>query len=133
MPAKDDYLVETLCNMGLVENSDLEDARVHAEELGAGLVDTLVQQKIINSDDLTRARAMQFGMEVIDISGIQPQDELVDALPRHLARRYQVIPVSFEDGVLSLYHPYSSVSVWLHDSQERRQCPYYALFLFFSQ
>lgn len=102
MPAKDDYLVETLCNMGLVEDSDLEDACVHAEELGAGVVDTLIQQKVISTDDLTRARAMQFGMEVVDISGIQPRDELVDALPRHLARRYQVIPLSFEDGVLTV-------------------------------
>ena len=98
----DDYLVETLCNMGLVENSDLEEARTHAEEVGAGVVDTLVLQKVIGPDDLTRARAMQYGLELTNVSDAQPSDELLELLPRHISRRYQVLPVDYVDGCLSI-------------------------------
>ena len=93
MAVKDDYLVDTLMDMGLVDNAQLDAARPAAESAGAGLVDTLVVQKIINIDQITQARAMQFGCEVVDLREVRPRDDLLRAIPRHISRRYQVVPV----------------------------------------
>ena len=100
MAVKDDYLVDTLMNMGLVDNAHLDAARPAAESAGAGLVDTLVVQKIINIDQITQARAMQFGCEQIDLRDLRPRDDLLRAVPRHIARRYQVVPVEVDEKEL---------------------------------
>ena len=100
MAVKDDYLVDTLMNMGLVDNVQLDAARPAAESAGAGLVDTLVVQKIINIDQITQARAMQFGCEQIDLRELRPRDDLLRAIPRHISRRYQVVPVEVSDNEL---------------------------------
>ena len=102
MPVKDDYLVDTLCDMGLVGNDQLDQVRVFAESEQAGVVDTLLDQKIIKPSDIVRARAMQFGLQVVDLGGVMPNDELVEALPRHIARRFQVVPVAVDEGVLTI-------------------------------
>ena len=100
MAVKDDYLVDTLMNMGLLDNAQLDSARPAAESAGAGLVDTLVVQKIINIDQITQARAMQFGCEQVDLRELRPRDDLLRAIPRHIARRYQVVPVDVNDEQL---------------------------------
>ena len=102
MPVKDDYLVDTLCDMGLVTPDDLDGAVTTAETENVGVVDTLLKRKLIKQDDLVRARAMQFGLQVADLGGVQATDELLEALPRHISRRYQVAPVGIEQGVLTI-------------------------------
>ena len=102
MPVKDDYLVDTLCDMGLVAPDDLDGAITTAETEDVGVVDTLLEREVIKPGDLVRARAMQFGLQVIDLGGVQPTDDLLEALPRHISRRYQVVPVGIEDGVLTI-------------------------------
>ena len=102
MAAKDDYLIDTLMDMGSIDGAQVEAARVAAEPMGAGVVDTMVLQKTLNPDLLVQARGMQYGCEVINLKDLQPKDEALKALPRHIARRYQVIPVSFENGTLTV-------------------------------
>ena len=82
-------------NMGAVDGVQVEAARPAADAAGAGLVDTLVVQKVLNPDQVVQARAMQAGVEMINLRDVMPKDHLLKALPRHIARRYQVVPVEF--------------------------------------
>ena len=102
MAVKDDYLIDTLMDMGALDGAQVEVARAVAEPAGAGVIDTMVLQKTINPDVLVQARAMQYGCEVADIRELQAKDEALKALPRHIARRYQVIPVSYEHDTLTV-------------------------------
>ena len=102
MAAKDDYLVETLYDMGVVHEGQVDTARTTADMAGVGVVDTLIKQKAINSEDLIRARAMHFGMEVVDLQDVVPTDELVQAMPRHIARRYNVLPLQIDGNSLTV-------------------------------
>ena len=102
MAVKDDYLIDTLMDMGALDGSQVEAARSVAESAGAGVIDTMVLQKSLNPDLLVQARGMQFGCEVADLRELPPNDAAMKALPRHIARRYHVIPVSFENGILTV-------------------------------
>jgi general secretion pathway protein E/type IV pilus assembly protein PilB len=102
MPVEDDYLVDTLCDMGLVGAEDLDGAVTTAENEDVGVIDTLLERQVIKPGDLMRARAMQYGLQVIDLGGVQPTDELLNALPRHISRRFQVVPVGLENGELTV-------------------------------
>ena len=94
MAFKDDYLVDTLADMGLVTNSQLEEIRAEAEAAGSGVVDLMLAKKIVTSADVTQARAVQFGAEVVDLNGMRFEKATLDAIPRHVAKRYRVIPIS---------------------------------------
>jgi len=102
MAVKDDYLIDTLMDMGKLDAAQVEAARAVAEPVGAGVIDTMVIQKTLNPELLVQARGMQYGCEVADLRELMPKDEPMKALPRHIARRYQVIPVSYENGTLTV-------------------------------
>ena len=102
MAVKDDYLIDTLMDMGALDGAQVEAARSVAEPAGAGVIDTMVLQKLLNPDLLVQARGMQFGCEVADLRELLPKDEPMKALPRHIARRYQVVPMSYEGGTLTV-------------------------------
>ena len=102
MAVKDDYLLDTLMDMGAVDPSQVEAARAVAEPAGAGVIDTMVISKTLNPDLLVQARGMQYGCDPIDLRELQPNDAAMGALPRHIARRYQVIPVAYENDELAV-------------------------------
>jgi len=88
--------------MGAVDPAQVEAARPAAEAAGAGVVDTLVVQKTLNPDFVVKARAMQARVEVVDLGDMRPKDEWLKALPRHIARRYQVVPVAYDGSTLTV-------------------------------
>ena len=87
MAGKDDYLIDTLIDMGAVDPAQVDAARPAAEAAGAGLVDTLVVQKTLNPDYVVQARVTQARVAVVDLSEMRPKDEWLKVLPRHIARR----------------------------------------------
>ena len=102
MAPKDDFLLDPLSDMGVVDAAQIDEARQIAESAGAGVVDTLLVNKTIKPEDVTRARALLYHMEVVDLRDLRPRDNLLKALPRHIARRFQVVPLSVEDNYLSI-------------------------------
>jgi len=55
--AKDDYLIDTLVDMGLLMSSDIDDARTEADNTGEGVIDTLVKKGVIASSQVAAAKA----------------------------------------------------------------------------
>jgi general secretion pathway protein E/type IV pilus assembly protein PilB len=93
--------------MGLFTTEQLEAVRAEAESREEGVVDTLLARKMIRVEDMIRARAMQFGLDMVDLTKARPTDEVLKAVPRHIAKRYKVIPVSLDDDnlVIALSDP----------------------------
>ncbi len=94
--AKDDYLVDTLIEMGLVTNEQLDSIRSEADSTGEGVIDTLVAKKVVRAADVAQARAAQAGAEFVNLSDMRLTDDVIKAVPRHIAKRFNVIPV-FKD------------------------------------
>lgn len=93
MAAKDDYLIDTLIDMGLLMPSDIEEARAHADSTGEGVLDTLVSKGVIRSADVATAKAAQLGVEYVPLGEMRLTDEVIAAVPRHIAKRYNVVPI----------------------------------------
>jgi general secretion pathway protein E/type IV pilus assembly protein PilB len=92
--AKDDYLVEKLIELGFVTSEQVDPLRAEAEASGHGLVDRLLERKLINPKAVTVAKAAHFGVEVVDLGEMRLEDEVITAVPRHIAKRYRIVPVS---------------------------------------
>ena len=93
MTGKDDYLIEQLVDLGYVTQDQVESLRPEAEAAGKGVVDLLLERKIIRPIDVTTAKASHFGMEVVNLRDMRLEDEVISAVPRHIAKRYRVVPV----------------------------------------
>jgi general secretion pathway protein E/type IV pilus assembly protein PilB len=62
----------------------------------------LVANKAIRPADVVQAKAAHFGVEVINLAELKIDDDVIAAVPRHIARKYRVIPVFKHDGSITV-------------------------------
>jgi len=96
--ARDDYLLDSLVEMGYVTNEQLAPIRTEADSTGEGVVDTLVTKGILSAAVVAQAKATHFGAEFVHLSDVRLADEVIAAVPRHVAKRYNVVPVRVDEG-----------------------------------
>ena len=102
MAEKDDYLLDLLVDLGFVNADQVANARQEAVSSGVGVVDLLLANKLIRPTDVTQAKAAHFGAEVVNLASIKIDDDVIAAIPRHLARKYRVIPVFKHEDSLTV-------------------------------
>src|SRR4051812_3184912 len=93
MAARDDYILDQLIELGYVTYAQVEELRPEADAAGIGVVDVLLQKKLVRSVDVTAAKAAHFGAEMVVLSELRLEDDVLSAIPRHIAKRYRVVPV----------------------------------------
>ncbi|MCP5517404.1 MAG: Flp pilus assembly complex ATPase component TadA [Verrucomicrobiales bacterium] len=100
MAARDDYLIDGLLEMGYVTEEQLQPIRAEADSTGEGVVDTLVAQGVLSPAIVGQAKAAHFGAEFVDFDDVQLTDEVLALIPRHIAKRFNVVPVRQEDEAI---------------------------------
>ena len=102
MAEKDDYLIDLLVDLGFVTSEQVEQARKEAQAAGVGVVDYMVANGMLRPADVTQAKAAHFGAEVVNLAGMHIDDEVIAAVPRHIAKKYRVVPVYLHDNTLTV-------------------------------
>lgn len=100
MPANDDYVIEILKDVGLLTHPQAED--VINRTAGVNMVETLIREGTISSEDVSRTLASQNGMDFVDLSKITPNPDLIGTISTEMARRYKTVPVHEQEGTLVL-------------------------------
>jgi general secretion pathway protein E/type IV pilus assembly protein PilB len=95
---KDDYLLDLLVDLGFTNAGQVAQARTEAQAAGIGVVDQLVASQAIKPGDVTQAKAAQFGAEVVHLANLKIEDEVLSLVPRHVAKKYRVVPLFKSDG-----------------------------------
>ncbi|MEI9999264.1 MAG: ATPase, T2SS/T4P/T4SS family [Verrucomicrobiota bacterium] len=80
---------------GLIQPSDMEDARRASSNNGHGPVEELLRNGLITEIDILRTVAAEAGVDVQEKIETVP-DEAVKAVPRQLAFRLEVMPLNIE-------------------------------------
>jgi type IV pilus assembly protein PilB len=93
--ANDDFILELLIKHGLIQPSDMEDARRAASKNGHGPVQELVRSGLVTDLDILRTTAAEAGMDLLEKIDVVPEEAL-KAVPRHLAYRLSVMPLQLE-------------------------------------
>lgn len=109
MTSTDDFIVQLLLERGYVAPELLEPLRDELAQNNADLsrapkrmLDLLIEKRLVQSDQVTALLSSEFGMEVIDLGGVVPSMECLEAVPAELAERYNVFPVELRGRVLRL-------------------------------
>jgi len=93
-------LGEILLTEGLVTEDQLMTALVEQKIRGQSLGRTLVDNGVLSESQLVRALASQVGMDFIDLDDFRVDRLAVAKVPGSLCRRYTVLPIAIEAGVL---------------------------------
>src|SRR5512136_163959 len=91
-----------LVDLGFVSADKVNEARREAGEAGVGVVDLLVGNHVVKPADVTQAKAAHFGAEVVNLSELKIADDVIAAIPRHIARKYRVIPIFKHDNSITV-------------------------------
>jgi type IV-A pilus assembly ATPase PilB len=89
----EDYILDILVETSLVTKSQL--TRAKAERKGdATVVETLIAQGALTDEDVSRALASHAAMDFVDLTQITVSDEVIQLVPKDLAKRFKVVPVA---------------------------------------
>ena len=109
MSARDDYLLETLTEMGVVTDEERALAEDESMSSGEGVVDTLITKGVVMAIQVSQAKASQLGVEFVEIAEQTIEDDVISSVPRSVAHQYKVVP---------LYHDDLSVTVAMSDPSD---------------
>jgi general secretion pathway protein E/type IV pilus assembly protein PilB len=85
-----------------VSHEDILKAKERAKAEAVGLVDALVLDGRISHMDVSKALATQFNLDTINLAEYRVPDEVLALVPKHVARRYKVVPVYKHDNTLTI-------------------------------
>ncbi len=93
-------LGQLLMRSGIITERQLADALEVHKATGERLGRIIVDLGHATQGEILSVMATQIGIEYFDFSIVQPDPNAVAAVPRELAERYTLMPVSLSDGVL---------------------------------
>src|SRR5690625_1451229 len=95
-------VTDILLSQGLITDAHLATAFEESQVSGRTLGMSLVYLGVITESQLVAALAHQIGMDFVDLEDFPVEPAAVARLSEHLARRYTVLPIAFQDGDLLL-------------------------------
>ncbi|MFQ5655264.1 MAG: GspE/PulE family protein [Planctomycetota bacterium] len=95
-------LGQVLKEMKLVSEFDIQEALGKQKDRGGALGRILVEGGVITEENLLEAMGRQSGMDPVDLDGVDIPPELIDLVPVNIVETYRVMPVSKDNGVLTL-------------------------------
>lgn len=95
-------LGEILLEEGLVTEGQLLAALDETMAAGGSLGRTLVELGVLSENQLVQALAAQVGMPYVDLDEFQVDRAAIAMIPGALCRRYTVLPIAIQDGMILL-------------------------------
>lgn len=97
------FLGEILVDMGCVSQDDIDAALELQMKGDARKIGEIFQsENLCSANDITAALAEQFGMEMVDLEGLEIPANVVQMVSQNLCHDNRVMPIDLFDGVLTL-------------------------------
>ena len=97
---ENDRIGAFLVSRGLLTSAQLELALEEQSRTGKSLGRVLLEQDLVSEADLMAALAVQIGMDFVDLDTFSVDSSAATLISDSLARRYQAIPIGWDDGQL---------------------------------
>lgn len=93
---------ELLLSQGVLTQKQLKIALEHQQVTGAILGDLLIKLGFITAPEFARTIAVQSGLEYLDLSGFEPEEDALRLITKETAEKTGMIPLSLSDGRLTI-------------------------------
>ncbi|MDO5297660.1 MAG: type IV-A pilus assembly ATPase PilB [bacterium] len=91
-----------LLEEGFITQRQLDKAQSDADRRNEPLQKVLVSMGFVSDKDIVESLGKQMGFAFADIESLSLDPDLVKSIPEHLAKRYNVIPISQQENQLTL-------------------------------
>lgn len=95
-------LGQILKEMEVVNESQIKQAMIIQNQKGGAIGNILIQLGYATEEEVLLALGAQVGMEVINLEEMEIAKDIVDKIPSSMARSYKIIPVKFENNILTV-------------------------------
>jgi general secretion pathway protein E/type IV pilus assembly protein PilB len=102
LTANDEYILEILQSVGLINAEQTAQARAAAQTEDRAIIEILERGGIASKLDVLKTLANQFGMDMIRLEGMEIEAEVIDMVPQEVARRYKIVPVYKNNNTLTV-------------------------------
>lgn len=102
MARKRKQLGDILVGWGTISQKDLDKAVATANTSHHRLGQTLMELGLVDEEQVTKAMAVQFGLEYVDLDHHIIEPTAMQLMPDELIRRHLVLPVNKENGRLKI-------------------------------
>jgi type IV pilus assembly protein PilB len=97
------FLGEIMMDMGCVTQEDIDRAlEIQMKGDARKIGEIFAAEGLCTATDITAALAEQFGMEMVDLQGLEITQQVAQMVSEQLCRDNHVMPVDMFDGVLTL-------------------------------
>lgn len=97
------YLIgQELVRRGLLSQDNLDFALIEHERQGMKLGQILIKCGFISEDDLLQVLSDQLGLSVYRVNDAEIAPEIIRLVPDLMARKHKMIPVTEQDGALTV-------------------------------
>ncbi len=101
-PGRHKPLGQVLKEMELVSEGQIQEALQIQRKQGGVIGEILVGLGYVAREEILLALAAQMGMEVVDLDEIEIDPVVINKVPANMAKSYNVIPIKFENRVLTV-------------------------------
>ncbi len=84
---------DDLVRQGVITPDQLATAKSKAKETSGSLFGTLVSNKFVTNEQLTKAIAQATNVPYVNLSGVTVESQVLDLLPQEVAERYMAVPL----------------------------------------
>jgi general secretion pathway protein E/type IV pilus assembly protein PilB len=91
-----------LIERGLIDSSQLDEAIEEQKRTGERLDRVMVRMGLIRDDEVLEAIGTHFEMPIIDLEGVEVEEETLRLLPSKLVFKQRCVPIGRGDGVLRI-------------------------------
>ena len=107
-----DAVAAVLVADGLISEDQLSAARVTGQTMGQTTINVLVQQGAVSKKDVVRCTVRAAGLEFVEIMDVAIDPRAVELLTGDQARKYQVVPIGFDQNVLVIVSDSQTAMNW---------------------
>jgi type IV pilus assembly protein PilB len=93
---------QILIEMGVVTEEQIQEALAIQQEKGGVIGQIMVEAGMVQPADLLQALADQHGMQTVDLTQIEISEEAIKMVSVSMAQVYRIVPINFEDNVLTI-------------------------------
>jgi type IV pilus assembly protein PilB len=94
------FISDVIVELGFAAEERVQKAVEEAKSSGRTPEQVLLQSGALSPEQLARATAERFGLDHVDLSMYKPDIGALNLVNAQAARRYNAVPIGFDDGVL---------------------------------
>jgi hypothetical protein len=91
---------DELCERGILTREQIQEVEQYADQRGLSFRDAAVQMKLTDAETATQAYASELGRSYVDLAVMVPDEEVLDQVPRNVARRHSILPLFVDEDVV---------------------------------